>query len=202
MGKKESQCDIQCLQRFFGARIHAVKHIFDSSVQLLSHVLFFMTPWTVTHQVSLSIANSWGLTQTHVHRTSDVIQPSHILCHPLLLLPSIFPSIRIFSNESVLHIRWPNYWSFSFSISPSNEYGWIIYFHGLAVHNSVFTEAEYLPKARTGIPGTHISWSTLTLCLSKCSLEFFHKLLWRNSNQLFGQSNITTYNYGTQMPSC
>ena len=95
-----------------------------------------------------------------------------ILCCPLLLMPSIFPSIRIFSNESVLHIRWPKYWSFSFSISPSNEYGWVISLHGLAVHNFVFTEAEYIPKARTGIPGTHTSWSTLMLGLSKHSLEF------------------------------
>ena len=67
------------------------------------------------------------LTQTHVHQFSDAIQPSH-LCHPLLLLPSIFPSIRVFSNESVLHIRWPKDWSFSFSISPSTEYSGLISF--------------------------------------------------------------------------
>ena len=67
------------------------------------------------------------LAQTHIHRVSDGIQPSHLL-HPLLLLPSIFPSTRVFSNESVLHIRWPKYWSFSFSISPSNEYSGLISF--------------------------------------------------------------------------
>ena len=67
------------------------------------------------------------LVQTHVHRVSDAIQPSQPCC-PLLLLPSIFPSIRVFSNESVLHIRWPKYWSFSFSISPSNEYSELISF--------------------------------------------------------------------------
>ena len=67
-------------------------------------------------------------TQTHVHRVSDAIQPSHPLSGPLLLLPSIFPSIRVFSNESVLHVRWPKYWSFSFSISPSNEYSGLISF--------------------------------------------------------------------------
>ena len=66
-------------------------------------------------------------TQTHVHRVSDAIQPSH-LCRPLLLQPSIFPSIRVFSNESVLHIRWPKHWSFSFSISPSNDYSGLISF--------------------------------------------------------------------------
>ena len=67
------------------------------------------------------------LVQTHVHRVSDAIQPSQPCC-PLLLLPSIFPSIRVFSNESVLHIRWPKYWSFSFSIGPSNEYSRLIFF--------------------------------------------------------------------------
>ena len=68
------------------------------------------------------------LAQTHVHQVSDGIQPSHPLSPPLLLLPSIFPSIRVFSNESVLRIRWPKYWSFSFSISPSNEYSGLISF--------------------------------------------------------------------------
>ena len=68
------------------------------------------------------------LSQTHVHRVNDAIQ-HFILCHPLLLLPSIFPSIRVFSNESILHIRWPKYWRFSFSISPSNEYSGLISFN-------------------------------------------------------------------------
>ena len=69
-----------------------------------------------------------GALQTHVHHGSDALQPSHPFCHPLLLLPLIFPSIRVFSNESVLHIRWPKHWSFSFSISPSNEYSVLISF--------------------------------------------------------------------------
>ena len=79
------------------------------------------TPWTVAHQPSLSITNSWCLL---ILMSIESVMPSNhlILCHPLLLPPSIFPSIRVFSNESVLHSRWPNYWSFSFSISPSNEY--------------------------------------------------------------------------------
>ena len=98
-----------------------------SSVQLLSHVLFFETPWTVAHQASLSITNSWGLLR--LMSIELVMPPNHlILCRPLLLLPSIFPSIRVFSNESVLHIRWPKFWSFSFSISPSNEYSGLITF--------------------------------------------------------------------------
>jgi len=92
-----------------------------SSVQLLSHVQFFATPWTAACQASLSITNSWSLLKL---MSIETVMPSKhlIFCHPLLLLPSIFPSIRVFSNESVLCIRWPKYWSFSFSISPSNEY--------------------------------------------------------------------------------
>ena len=97
------------------------------SVQSLSRVLLFVTPQTATCQASLSITNSRSLLKLI---SIELVMPSNhlILCHPLLLLPSIFPSIRIFSNESVLHIRWPKYWSFSFSISPSNEYSGLISF--------------------------------------------------------------------------
>ena len=97
-----------------------------SSVQLFSRVRRFATPWTATHQASLSITNSRSLLK---FTPIESVTPSNhlILCHPLLLLPSIFPSIRVFSNESVLCIRWPKYWSFSFSISPSNEYSGLIY---------------------------------------------------------------------------
>jgi len=91
-----------------------------SSVQSLSHVWLFTTPWTAACQVFLSITNSGSLLK--LMSMESVMPPTAILCHPLLLLPSIIPSIRVFSNESVLHIRWPKYWSFSFSISPSNEY--------------------------------------------------------------------------------
>ena len=100
-----------------------------SSVQSLSHVRLFATPWTAAHQASLSITNPWSLLKL---MSIESVMPSNhlILCHPLFLSPSIFPSIRIFPNEFVLHIRWPKYWSFSFSISPSNEFplawtGWI-----------------------------------------------------------------------------
>ena len=92
-----------------------------SSVHLLSHVQLFVTPWTTARQASLSITNSRSLPKP-VSIVS--VMPSNLLllCHPLLLLPSIFPSIRVFSNESALSIRWPKYyWSFSFNISPSNE---------------------------------------------------------------------------------
>ena len=92
-----------------------------SSVQSLSPVWLFLTPWTTASQASLSITNSLSLLK--LMSIKSVMPSNHlILCRPLLLLYSIFPSIRVFSSESVLHIRWPKYWSFSFSISPSNEY--------------------------------------------------------------------------------
>ena len=112
-----------------------------SPVQSHSHVQLFMTPWTVALQASLSITNSWSLLKL---MSIESVMPSNhlILCCPLLLPPSIFPSIRIFSNESVLFIRWPKYWSFSFSISPSNEYSGLISFrmdwlHLLAVQGTL-----------------------------------------------------------------
>ena len=98
-----------------------------SSVQLLSHVRLFSTPWTAACQTSLSITNSWSLLKLMF--IESVMPSNHfILCCPLLLPPSIFPSVRVFSNESVLHNRWPKYWSFSFSIGPSNEYSGLISF--------------------------------------------------------------------------
>ena len=98
-----------------------------SSVQLLSHVWLFVTPGTAAHQASLSITNSRS--SLKLMSIESVMPSNHlILCCPLLLLPSIFPSIRVFSNVSVLCIRWPKYWSFSFSISPSNEYSGLISF--------------------------------------------------------------------------
>ena len=96
-------------------------------VQFLSRVLLFVTPWTAACQASLSFTISRSLLKLMFIKS---VMPSNhlILCHPLLLLPSIFPSIKVFSNESVLHIRWPKYWSFSFNISPSNEYPGLISF--------------------------------------------------------------------------
>ena len=107
---------------------HTHTHNFSvqfSSVQLLSRVQLFATSWTAACQACLSITNS-----QNPHKPMSIVSvmlSNHlILCHPLLLLPSIFPSIRVFSNESTLHIRWPNYWSFSFNISPSNEHSGLI----------------------------------------------------------------------------
>ena len=96
-----------------------------SSVQSLSHVRLFANPWTAACQASLSITNSRSLLKLMC--IASVMPSNHLIfCCPLLFLPSIFPSIRVFSNESVLRIRWPKYWSFRFSISPSNEYSGLI----------------------------------------------------------------------------
>ena len=98
-----------------------------SSLQSFSHILLFGTPWTAAHQAFLSITNSRSLLKC---MSINSVMPSNhlILCCPLLLLPSIFPSIRVFSNELVFHIRWPKYWSFSFNISTSCEYSGLISF--------------------------------------------------------------------------
>ena len=110
-----------------------------SSVQSLSCVQLFATRWTTAHQGSLSIINSQSLLKP---MSIEPVMPSNhlILCRPLLLLPSIFPIIKFFSNESVLHIRWSKYWSFSFSISHSNEYSGLISFRthiGLSIRDSL-----------------------------------------------------------------
>ena len=103
------------------------KELSKKQVQTLSHVQLFVTPWTAACQASPSITLSESLLKL---MSIESVMPSNhlILCHPLLLPPSIFPSIRVFSNESVLRIRWPKYWSFSFTISPSNEYSGLISF--------------------------------------------------------------------------
>ena len=101
--------------------------MFLSSVHSLSYVRLFATPWATTHQASLYITNFWTLLKL---MSIESVMPSNhlILCHPLLLLPSIFPSIRVFSNESALWTRWPKYWSFSFNISSSNDHPGLISF--------------------------------------------------------------------------
>ena len=103
-------------QLALGPSLESVEEL--SSVQLLSRVQLFATPWTAACQASLSI------TSLPKHMSTESVMPSShlILCRPLLLMPSVFPSIRVFSSESVVRIRWPKYWSFSFNISPSNEY--------------------------------------------------------------------------------
>ena len=116
---------MKCINKFLFQRTreNIARICIFSSVQF-SHVLFFVTPWTAAHQASLSITNPQSL--LNLMSIESMMPSKHlILCHPLLLPPSIFPSIRVFSNESVFHIRCPKYWSFSFSISPSNEYSWL-----------------------------------------------------------------------------
>ena len=117
-----------------------------SSVQSLSHVQLFATPWTAAHQASLTNTNSWSLIKL---MSIESVMPSNhlILCCPLLL-PSIFPSFTVFSNESALRISWPNYWSFSFNISPSNEYSGLIsfrmdWFDCLAVQGTLKSLFQY-----------------------------------------------------------
>ena len=113
--------------RAHGIIVFILPYSLVRSAQSLSCVWFFATPWTAARQASLSITNSWNLPKL---MSNELVIPSNhlILCHPLLLLPSVFPSIRVFSNESALCIRWPKYWSFSFNISPSNEYSGLISF--------------------------------------------------------------------------
>ena len=111
----------------FGLSNQRLPRLFFRSVQSLSRVQLFVTPMTAACLASLSITNSWSLRK--LMSIESVMPSSHlILCHPLLLSPSIFPSIRVFSNESALHIRWPKYWSFSFNISPSKEHSGLISF--------------------------------------------------------------------------
>ena len=130
-----SRCAVPARKKELGKQISSTlffKSFFPPSggfvvVQSLSRVWLFATPWTVAHQASLSFTISWSLLKL---MSIESVMPSNhlILCHPLLLLPSIFPNIRVFSNELTLHIRWPKDWSFSFSISPSNEYSELISF--------------------------------------------------------------------------
>ena len=110
-----------------GTKIPRDTSVQFSSIPLLSHVQLFAIPWTVAHQASLFITNSWSLLKL---MSIESVMPSNhlILCCPLLHLPSVFPSIRVFSNESALHSRWPKYWSFNFNISPSNKHSGLISF--------------------------------------------------------------------------
>ena len=116
-------CNRRFLSYYTPCNMKATVH----GIQLLSRVQLFATPWTAALQASLSITNTWSLLKL---MSIELVMPSNyvILCCPLLLSPSVFPSIRDFSNESALHIRWPKYWSFSFNISPSNDHSGLISF--------------------------------------------------------------------------
>ena len=108
--------------------MYMCRYIINQSVQFSPSVVsIFVTPWTVARQASMPITSSWSLLK--LISIESVMPSNHlIICHPLLLPHSIFPSIRVFSNQPILRIRWPKYWSFSFSISPSNEYSGLISF--------------------------------------------------------------------------
>ena len=133
-----------------------------------------MTPWTAAHQASLSLTNSWSFLKL---MSIESVMPSNhfIFCHPLLLLPSIFPSIRVFSNESVLCIRWPKYWSFSFNISPSSERPGLISFR--------MDWLDLLAVLRTlkGLLQHHSSKASILQCsaLYGPTLTFIHDY-WKN----------------------
>ena len=132
------------------------------SVQLLSCVRLFATPWITARQASLSITNSWSLLK--LMPIESMMPYSHlILCRPLLLLPPILPSISVFSNESTLRMRWPNYWSFSFSISPSNEHPGLIFrmdwLHLLAVQGTLKSLLQHHSSKAS------IFWRSWSRCL-------------------------------------
>ena len=141
--------------------IQSYQSVQFSSIQSLSHVWLFATPWTTARQACLSITNSWSLLKL---MSIESVMPSNhlIFCHPLLLLPPMPPSIRVFSNESALHIRWPKYWSFSFNVSPSNEHPGLISFR-----------MDWLDLLGSGIP---------------ISFRIFHSLLWSTLSKTGMQS--------------
>ena len=176
-----------------------------SSVQLLSRVQLFVTPWAAARQASLSITNSRSLLK--LMSIASVMPSNHlILCHPLLLQPSIFPSIRIFSNESVLQIRWPKDWSLSFSISPSNEYSVLISFRMdwldlLAVqgtlknllqhhsskasilwHSAFFIDQLSYPYMTTGKTKALTRWTFVGKVMSLLASVYFPSFVSRNTS--------------------
>ena len=159
-----------------------------SSVQSLSHVQLFATPWTAARQTSLSITNSQSLPK--LMSVELVMLFYHlILCHPLLLLPSIFPSIKVFSNESALCIRWPKYWSFSFNISPCSEHPGLISFRMdwldlLAVQGTLKSSPTQQFKS--------INSSVLSFLYSP-TLTSIHDYWKNHSFDLCWQSNVTAF---------
>ena len=142
-----------------------------SSVQSVSHIQLFAIPWTTARQASLSLTNSQSLPK--LMSIESAMSYNHlILCHPLLLLPSIFPSIWILSNESALHFRWPNYWSFSFSISPSNEHPGLIFrmdwLDLLAVQGTLKSLLQHHSHIHTWLLEKPQPWLDRPLLTKKC----------------------------------
>ena len=145
-------------------------YVWSNSVQLLSYVQLLVSTWAAACQASLSIPNSHSLLK-HMSIES-VVPPNHLmLCHPLHVLPSILPGIRVFSNESVLHIRWPKYWSFSFSITPSNEYSGLISFR---IERFDILAVQGTLKS---LPQHHSSKATILRCSSILIVQLSHPYL-------------------------
>ena len=139
-------------------------------VQSLSHIWLFVTLWTAAHQDSLSFTISWSLLKL---TSIDSVMPSNhlILCHPLLLLPSIFPSIRVFSNESAPCIRWPKYWSFSFNISPSNKHP------GLISYRMDWLDLLAVQGTLKSLLQHHSSKASILLCSAFFTVQLSHPYL-------------------------
>ena len=154
---------------FSNIKIFSMSARMFSSVQSLSGVWLFVTLWTSARQASLSITSSWSLPKL---MSIESVMPSNhlILCGPLLLLPSIFPNIRVFSNESALHIRWPKYWSFSFNISPSSEHPGLISFRTFFLVEHKCWQ-NWQPYVYELLHEKHVCFNTQTQNRS-CSLTF------------------------------
>ena len=166
-----------------------------SSVRSLSYVRVSATPWTAAHQASLSITNSQSLRKL---MSIESVMPSNhlILCRPLLLLPSIFPRIRVFSSESVLHIRWPKYWSFSFSITPSNEHPGLIFrmdwLDLLAVQGTLNSLLQHLSSKASILQ--HSAFFIIQLSHPYMTIRKTIALTWRTITQIYKNMCVTCYN--------
>ena len=171
--------------------IFSYHSLFESgSVQLLTHVRLFATPRTTACQASLSITNFWSLLKL---MSIESVMPSNhlILCHPLLLPPSIFPSIRVFLNESALRIRWPKYWSFSFNISPSSEHSGLISFRVdwldlLSIQRTLKSLQYHSSKAL-------ILWCSAFFIVQLTSIHDYWKNHSFDSMDLCWQSNVSAF---------
>ena len=158
-----------------------------SSVHSLSHVQLFATPWTAAHQSSLSITNSWSFLK--LISIKSVMPSNHlILCHPLLFLTSIFPSIRVYLNELVLPIRWPKYWSFGFSISPSNEYS------GLVSFRMDWLGLPAVQRTLKSLLQHHSSKASILLCSAFFTVQLSHPYM--TTGKTTAQATVVIYGSG------
>ena len=158
-----------------------------SSVHSLTHVQLFATPWTAAHQASLSITNSWSFLK--LISIKSVMPSNHlILCHPLLFLTSIFPSIRVYLNELVLPIRWPKYWSFGFSISTSNEYS------GLVSFRMDWLGLPAVQRTLKSLLQHHSSKASILLCSAFFTVQLSHPYM--TTGKTTAQATVVIYGSG------